>query len=176
MAISIATDLDMGVCNMRPRIAAHVDRARAQPYHGSASLCLRIVQQAGTGECRLAENDKALVARSRMSTLIRPPRLKHGDLIGIAAPAAPLWPAVPAAVNASFERGLAMLRRLGFGVRIAPHALSPRAQPDVPAHERAEDLNALFGDPEVSHSSWQRYGGSPAAVRRSRIPAALDCQ
>ena len=150
-----------------------------------------------------------------MSTLNCPPRLKHGDLIGIAAPAAPLWPAVPAAVNASFEHGLAMLRRLGFSVRVAPHALSPRAQPDVPAYKRAADLNALFGDPEVrailcvaggwgtngvlplldwsaierhpkairptpaasmSHSSWQRYGGSPAAVHRSRIPAALDCQ
>ena len=79
--------------------------------------------------------------------LIRPPRLKHGDHIGIAAPAAPLWPAVTTAVNASFERGLAMLHRLGFSVRVAPHALSPRAQPDVPAYERAEDLNAMFRDP-----------------------------
>jgi len=97
-----------------------------------------------------------------MSTLNCPPRLKHGDLIGIAAPAAPLWPAVPAAVNASFEHGLAMLRRLGFSVRVAPHALRPRAQPDVPAYERAEDLNALFRDPlprEESFMSKLRVNG-----------------
>src|SRR5205814_1134910 len=49
----------------------HVDRARAQPYHGSASPCLRIVQMAATGECRPTKNHKALVARSRLSMLIR---------------------------------------------------------------------------------------------------------
>lgn len=70
-------------------------------------------------------------------------------MVGIAAPAEPIGRAVGPAQEEFFRRGLEGIRRLGLRVRVAEHVLRPRARPDVPARERAADLNALFADPEV---------------------------
>ena len=79
----------------------------------------------------------------------RPPRLRPGDTVGVAAPAAPFRGAVPPTRERAFWRGVEALRRLGLEVRVAEHVLRPRDGPDVPARERAADLNALFVDPDV---------------------------
>jgi muramoyltetrapeptide carboxypeptidase len=73
---------------------------------------------------------------------IRPPRLKSGDIIGIAAPSGPFD-------NDLFEKGMAVLRGMGFNVHI-PDAVYRRegflAGPDA---ARAEVINGLFADPDI---------------------------
>ncbi|HEV2126281.1 MAG TPA: LD-carboxypeptidase, partial [Chloroflexota bacterium] len=79
----------------------------------------------------------------------KPQRLTPGDLLGIAAPAAALQGALAPGLEGTFRHGVQALERLGFRVRVAKGVLQSRRHPDVPAHERAEDLNALFADHAV---------------------------
>ena len=73
---------------------------------------------------------------------IRPPRLKAGDTIGIAAPSGPFD-------RPLFEKGMDVLRDMGFKVHV-PEAVYQRegflAGPD---EVRAGVLNALFADPAI---------------------------
>lgn len=78
----------------------------------------------------------------RSDPVVLPPGLHAGDTIGIAAPAGPFQ-------SDLFDRGVAVLRGMGFEVHI-PEAIFQRdgflAGPDK---ARAEVLNTLFRDPEV---------------------------
>lgn len=94
----------------------------------------------------------------------KPPRLVPGDTIGIAAPASALAPAVPPVLLPAFRRGVDVLRHLGYRVRIAPHVLDARNSPDVPAWQRAEDLNTLIEDTEVKAIASVLGGFGAAAV------------
>ena len=79
----------------------------------------------------------------------KPPRLRPGDTVAIVTPSYP----GPAAWPHRLERGVAELERLGYRVRLMPHALDPGgAAADWVAatpEGRAGDLNAAFADPEV---------------------------
>ncbi len=83
-----------------------------------------------------------------MVTAIRPPRVRPGQTIGIAAPAGPVK---PAATN-QLHRGLDRLRM--FDLRIAPSLTTPHAA-DVPSYlaasddQRADELSAMLADPDV---------------------------
>lgn len=72
----------------------------------------------------------------------RPLALKPGDMVGVVAPAA--------AVERQFvERGLSLLRSIGFRVRVSNRVLN---RDDILAgsdRERAEDLTAFFADPDI---------------------------
>ncbi len=76
---------------------------------------------------------------------MRPPCLKPGDTIGIISPSwggAGIYPH-------RVQQGVAGLNRLGFRVKIAPNALHQHGfVSDTPAN-RADDIHALFADPEV---------------------------
>jgi len=74
-----------------------------------------------------------------------PPRLERGDLVGIVSPSS----AVAAGVPRRFERGVAELERRGFRVRVGEHARLQTGWTAGTASERAADLHAMFGDPEV---------------------------
>jgi muramoyltetrapeptide carboxypeptidase len=78
----------------------------------------------------------------RAASVIRPPRLKAGDTIGIAAPSGPFE-------NHLFEQGMDVLRGMGFKVHI-PEAIFQRngflAGPD---EARADVINTLFADPGI---------------------------
>ena len=77
--------------------------------------------------------------------MIKPVAIGPGDTIGIVSPS---WfggePFVPRA-----ERGIAELRRLGFRVEVAPHAFNNRGYVSDAAEHPAEDLHAMFADPDV---------------------------
>jgi muramoyltetrapeptide carboxypeptidase LdcA involved in peptidoglycan recycling len=80
-----------------------------------------------------------------MNPIIKPPKLKPGDTVGIASPAASWFPTL----ETFFQRGVAYLQRLGLHVRIAKHALRQCDHLNILAQQRADDLNTLFADPEI---------------------------
>jgi len=83
--------------------------------------------------------------------LHKPPRLCHGDLIGIVSPAA--------AVEAeTLRRGCAELERLGFAVRIGSHALDRYRFLAGTDETRARELTALVLDPAVRAIFCSRAG------------------
>ena len=84
-------------------------------------------------------------------TLQKPPRLCRGDLIGVISPAA----AVPAE---TLGRGCAELERLGFSVRVGPHALDRHRFLAGTDRDRAHELTAMFQDPDVRAIFCSRAG------------------
>jgi muramoyltetrapeptide carboxypeptidase len=77
--------------------------------------------------------------------VLRPPRLRRGDTIGIFTPSLP----VPFERPRRFARAVAELERRGFSVVAAPHALRARGHVAGTVEERAGDLNGLFADDRV---------------------------
>jgi len=73
---------------------------------------------------------------------IRPPRLKHGDTIGIAAPSGPFDKPL-------FEKGLDVLRHMGFKVHVPEEVFQREGFLAGPDAVRAGVLNALFADPAI---------------------------
>lgn len=76
------------------------------------------------------------------SPIIRPPRLKNGDTLGIAAPAGPFEVDL-------FKRGTQVLRDMGFVLKIPEGIFQHQGFLAGADPERAEILNNLFADPEV---------------------------
>lgn len=76
-------------------------------------------------------------------TIVRPPRLKAGDLIGLVA---------PASTPASRERvqlGVRYLERLGYRVVVGKSAFETYGYLAGTDEQRADDLNAMFRSKEV---------------------------
>ncbi|MGC4105192.1 MAG: LD-carboxypeptidase [Thermomicrobiales bacterium] len=77
---------------------------------------------------------------------IKPRALQPGDTIGIVSPA---WfggeSFVPRARN-----GIRRLEALGFKVIVAPHAFHNRGHASETAERRADDINAMFANPDVA--------------------------
>ncbi|MEW2470173.1 S66 peptidase family protein [Streptomyces sp. NPDC046994] len=82
-----------------------------------------------------------------MPEILRPRALKSGDLVVVAAPSGRLAPGE----EPLLARGVAILERMGFRVRVSP-MVDPARQhwwaSGTPA-EQAEELNGLLRDPEV---------------------------
>jgi muramoyltetrapeptide carboxypeptidase len=76
---------------------------------------------------------------------VRPPRLRKGDTVGIVSPSWGGGAEYPHRV----ERGVEYLESSGFRVRIAPHAMNSVGYVSDTAQNRASDIHAMFGDPEV---------------------------
>ncbi len=77
--------------------------------------------------------------------MIKPPRLKPGDTIGIVSPsfgAAGLFPH-------RLEQGIRQIEEMGFRAKVAPHAAGVRGYLSGAAEERVQDLHGMFLDPEV---------------------------
>lgn len=81
-----------------------------------------------------------------MIELIKPRPLQPGDTIGIVSPA---WfggePFIPRA-----QHGIRHLEALGFTVMVAPHAFNNRDHVSDTASHRADDINAMFANPDVA--------------------------
>ncbi|MCL6451816.1 MAG: LD-carboxypeptidase [Acetobacteraceae bacterium] len=74
---------------------------------------------------------------------IKPPALKAGDVIGVVCPAQPvMFPPL-------LEEGVRCLEGLGFRVRAGPSVTRPFSYLAGTDRERAEEINVMFGDPEV---------------------------
>jgi muramoyltetrapeptide carboxypeptidase len=75
--------------------------------------------------------------------IIHPAALKPGDTIGIIAPAGPVEN------REAFLAGVATLERLGFRVKYSDRIFSSHRYLAGCDHERAEELERTFADPEV---------------------------
>ena len=82
-------------------------------------------------------------------------RLRCGDTIGVVSPASPVKPEV-------LDRGVAKLEALGFRVKLGKYVYAKQGYLAGSDRERAEDLNAMFRDPEVDAIVCSRGGyGTP---------------
>jgi muramoyltetrapeptide carboxypeptidase len=88
-------------------------------------------------------------------SLQKPSVLRPGDTIALVSPSAPMAGLVPHRV----EQAQAMLEKMGFHVRLAPHALSVTEHTAGSAQERAADLQAMFEDDSV-HGIMSLIGGN----------------
>jgi muramoyltetrapeptide carboxypeptidase len=79
---------------------------------------------------------------AKIKEIIRPAKLQAGDRLGIVAPAGPVD-------REALEKGLKVLKRLGFKVLVGEHVLSRDRFLGGSDDERAEDLLAMFKNPEV---------------------------
>jgi muramoyltetrapeptide carboxypeptidase len=87
---------------------------------------------------------------------IKPPRLTHGDTIGIVAPAS------APSTTAKIEKGVAYLEKMGYRVKPGKHVHEISGYLAGSDSHRANDLNAMFADPEVKAIIAVRGGyGSP---------------
>ena len=79
---------------------------------------------------------------TQSAPIARPPRLKPGDTLGVAAPAGPFDVEL-------FQRGMQVLREMGFQLEIPQGVYKRNGFLAGPDRERAEILNRLFADPDV---------------------------
>lgn len=90
--------------------------------------------------------------------MLKPKALQDGDCIGILAPASPT---VPEEVEKAGEA----VERLGFRVKLASGCYARHGYLAGPDSLRADDLNAMFADPEVQGIICLRGGyGTPRIV------------
>lgn len=77
--------------------------------------------------------------------MLKPKALRPGDTIAIVSPSSGIAHLVPR----RFERGVAYLEKLGYRVKVMPHARENLAHRAGTYEAQAEDLNQAFADPEV---------------------------
>jgi muramoyltetrapeptide carboxypeptidase len=88
--------------------------------------------------------------------ILRPPKLKHGDLIGVVAPAS------PASEPSKIERGVRYLETLGYRVKLGNHITQVNGYLAGEDQERVSDLHEMFSDKKVKAIVCLRGGyGTP---------------
>ncbi|MDI6767383.1 MAG: LD-carboxypeptidase [Bacteroidota bacterium] len=75
--------------------------------------------------------------------IIKPNRLRCGDIIGICAPAS------PPASEANLNRGISYLEQLGFRIEFGKNVLHKNGYLAGSDKQRAADLNSLYANPKV---------------------------
>jgi muramoyltetrapeptide carboxypeptidase len=96
--------------------------------------------------------------RATRSRIIKPPRLRPGDTIGLVDPASATWDPVDVAI---VEESLAAL---GLKTKRGPNLLKRRGYFAGTDAERAADLNAMIRDPEVRAIHCVRGGWGSARL------------
>ncbi|MGZ8316922.1 MAG: S66 peptidase family protein [Telluria sp.] len=84
--------------------------------------------------------------------LIKPPRLHHGDLVGLIAPGG-------RTNDASIEKAVKNIESLGFRVKLAKNLRAVHGNYAGSVQQRVDDLHAMIADPEVK-AMWCIRGGS----------------
>ena len=98
----------------------------------------------------LATGARAAVPAPR--TLVKPPRLRRGDLVGLAAPGGIM-------TDAEIERAVRNLEDFGLHVKFGDNIRLKRGNYAGQPFQQVEDLHAMFRDPEVK-AIWGGRGGS----------------
>jgi muramoyltetrapeptide carboxypeptidase len=75
--------------------------------------------------------------------IIKPPRLRRGDVIGICAPAS------PPESREKLEKGIRYLERLGYGVELGANAYRKNGYLAGTDEQRAADINNFFADKKI---------------------------
>ena len=81
----------------------------------------------------------------KATRVIKPPRLKVGDTIGIIAPSNPITLGEEAV-----ERAYSRLRHLGFAIKEAPQCRFQYGHSAGRVGDRVEAIHAMFGDPNIN--------------------------
>ncbi len=89
--------------------------------------------------------------------VIKPQRLKKGDVIGVISPSA----AIDAKFKRQFQRGVGFLEELGFMVKVGKNVFRRHFYSAGTAAERVADLHDMFLDPSVK-AIIQSQGGETA--------------
>jgi muramoyltetrapeptide carboxypeptidase len=97
--------------------------------------------------------------------LIKPPRLRQGDLIGLIAPAG-------CCTEDEIAKAVANVGSLGFRVREGKNLRAAFGNYGGSVAQRLDDLHAMFADPEV-RAIWCVRGGSGAISLLASIDYAL---
>jgi muramoyltetrapeptide carboxypeptidase len=79
----------------------------------------------------------------RSMQIIKPKTLKHGDVVGVAAPAS------PPASEEQLARGIRYLESLGYRIELGKHVLSKRGYLAGTDRERVSDLHELFSNKNI---------------------------
>jgi muramoyltetrapeptide carboxypeptidase len=103
--------------------------------------------------------------RKPRTSLIKPPALKRGDLVGVVAPSGFM-------VDAEIERKVKGLEAAGFRVKLANNIRAARGNTGGTIAERVEDVHAMFVDREVK-AVWAGRGGSGASQLLPHLDYAL---
>ena len=97
--------------------------------------------------------------------LIKPPRLREGDLIGLIAPAGHTS-------DASIEKAVARIESLGFKVALAKNLREVHGNYAGSVEQRLADLHGMFADPDI-RALWCIRGGSGAISLLNHIDYQL---
>ncbi len=90
-----------------------------------------------------------------MPQILKPPRLRKGEVIGVIAPASPMKPEL-------LESGVRYLEGLGYRVKLGKHVFKTQGYLAGTDKERAQDLNSMFRDRRVHAIICARGGyGTP---------------
>lgn len=112
-----------------------------------------------------ARRHPTVSASSSMIPLIKPPRLRRGDLVGLVAPSGH-------ATDASIQKAVEHIEALGFRVKQGNYLRDVWGNYGGTVAARIADLHAMFRDPEVK-AVWAIRGGSGAISLLKHIDYAL---
>ena len=98
-------------------------------------------------------------------TLIKPPRLREGDLIGLIAPSGHTS-------DEAIAKAVATIEGLGFKVALGKHLREVNGNYAGTVEHRLADLHAMFADPDIK-ALWCIRGGSGAISLLAHIDYAL---
>ncbi len=90
--------------------------------------------------------------------IVKPPRLRPGDLIGLVSPAS-----APSSSEV-IEKGVHYLERLGYKVKVGRHATKVHGYLAGTDDQRADDLNEMIRDPSVKAIIAVRGGYGSARI------------
>ncbi len=106
-----------------------------------------------------------LHSRPMKRTLIKPSRLRQGDIVGLIAPGGHTS-------DASIEKSVQHIEGLGFRARQGRNLRAVHGNYAGSVQQRIDDLHAMFADPEVK-AIWCIRGGSGCISLLSAIDYAL---
>ena len=97
--------------------------------------------------------------------LVRPPRLRAGDTVGLFASSSRLN-------QAQVDQGRTQIEALGFKVRLGPQVRAVDGHYAGTAAQRVDDLHRLWADPEV-RALWSLRGGAGTAALLPHLDYAM---
>lgn len=92
-----------------------------------------------------------------MTRLIKPPKLKPGDTIGIIAPSGPVK-------RDKLETSIQYLKERGYQIKLGTHLYDQYGYFAGKDCDRVEDLNRMFADPEVTAIFCARGGNGATRI------------
>ncbi len=123
---------------------------------------------AGTGALALPAAASVQALPIKGKPLIKPARLREGDLVGLITPSGHVS-------DAKIEKSIRNLESLGLRVRTGKYIREGRGNYAGTVAQRLEDLHAMFADPDIK-GIWAANGGSGSIALLPQIDYTLIAQ